>query len=377
MLAFLYHRVLKPILFMFDPEWVHDLFVGLGAHLGKTIFGRSLIRTLYGYPSDDAHVTVDGIQYTTPILLGAGFDCNGRLATILDCMSFGGVEIGSVTARACAGNEKPRLKRMVRSQSLVVYKGLRNDGIDAILANLKSRRQPKGFVWGISIAKTNDTDCVSLQSGIDDYCYSYKRLLDEEVGDFYTINISCPNVHGGETFSEPERLKRLLSALFKHGAPRPVYVKMPINETEDDFTRLLQGLDNFPVSGVVIGNLNKQYAEAKFPEEAPSHYRGGLSGEPCRERSLSLVRLTRTTYGKRFSIIGCGGVMSVEDARAMFDAGADLIQLISGMIFEGPHLMRAIAKEYAQRRQQVAFPCTRTSPKPISQGNTKFLAHRR
>jgi dihydroorotate dehydrogenase len=365
MLEFLYKRVLKPTLFLFDPEWVHDVFVGVGAWLGKSRISRAFTRVMYGYRGADASVVVDGIRYRTPVLLAAGFDYNGRLATILDAVGFGGEEIGSVTARPCEGNAKPRLKRMVKSKSLVVYKGLRNAGVDAIIEHLKSKTKPNDFVWGISIAKTNDAESVSTIAGINDYCYSYQRLLEESVGDFYTINISCPNVHGGESFAEPERLKQLLHALFEYGAAKPVYVKMPINETSDDFLSLLEVLNDFPVSGVVIGNLNKNYAEANYPEEAPSAYRGGLSGAPCNKRSLELVKLTRSVYGKRFTIIGCGGVMSVSDARVMFEAGADLIQLISGMIFEGPHLISAVANDYANQKNRAVDLQQSVAPKPV------------
>ncbi len=358
MLKFLYKHLLKPFLFLFDPEWVHDVFVNFGAFMGRTAFGRTLIGWMYGYHRDDASLTVDGITYRTPVGLAAGFDYNGRLTTILDQLSFGADEIGSVTARPCEGNPKPRLKRMVKSRSLVVYKGLRNEGVEAIIKRLKAKRKPKGMVWGISIAKTNDKESASLEAGIADYAYSYRRLLEEHIGDFYTINISCPNVHGGENFAEPKRLQLLMEAIFAHGAPRPVYVKMPINEDFSVFNALLEVLDRFPVAGIVVGNLNKQYEEAAFPEEGPQSYRGGLSGKPCRARSTELIRQTRTHWKSRFTIIGCGGVMSVEDAMEKFEAGADLLQLISGMIFEGPHLMGDIARAYAKRKETLKKPET-------------------
>lgn len=365
MLRVLYKRVLKPFLFLFDPEFVHDVFVNLGAFMGRTSLGRTLIGWMYGYRRDDAKVTIDGITYHSPVGLAAGFDYNGRLATILDRMSFGADEIGSVTARRCEGNPKPRLQRMVKSRSLVVYKGLRNDGVEAIMKRLKSKRKPKRMVWGISIAKTNDAESASLEAGIADYTYSYRRLLEEGVGDFYTINISCPNVHGGENFAEPKRLEQLMESLFQHGAPRPVYVKMPINEPFSVFNALLEVLNRYPVAGIVVGNLNKQYEEAEFPDEGPEKYRGGLSGQPCGERSTELIRQTRERWKSRFTIIGCGGVLSVEDAMEKFEAGADLLQLISGMIFEGPHLMGDITKAYAKSRHRFK----KSKPTNVSQAS--------
>jgi dihydroorotate dehydrogenase len=353
MIKFLYKNFLKPLLFKFDPEWVHNVFVDMGEMIGKISMGRSLIFQVYGYKGPDISKTVDGIKYKYPVMLAAGFDYNGRLASILDCMAFGGDEIGSVTARPCEGNPKPRLKRMIKSKSLVVYKGLRNQGVDKIIERLGKFKKPEGFVWGISIAKTNSPEVVSFEDGLEDYFYSFKRLIEKNTGDFYTINISCPNVHGGENFAEPERLNTLLQKLSVIECNKPVYAKMPINTSWEEFNKLLQVLDRYKISGVVIGNLNKNYEDADYPEETPAEYRGGLSGKPCFELSNELIRKTKENWGNRFAIIGCGGILSAEDAMKKLDAGADLLQLITGMIFEGPHLMKEICEAYAKRLEKV------------------------
>jgi len=349
MMKFLYKKVLKPILFCFDPELVHNVFVAIGEQLGRFSAGRAIISFFYRYSGSNASTVIDGIEYRYPIILSAGFDYNGRLVEILDCMSFGGVEIGSVTARPCKGNPKPRLKRMIKSESLVVYKGLKNIGVEQIIANLKKRKKPPGMVWGISIAKTNDPEASTFEGGIEDYYYSLKRLAEENIGDFYTINISCPNVHGGEDYTTPDRLEGLLAKLKTVKHERPMYIKMPINTPWDDFQNILKVIDKFQFQGVVIGNLNKDYNSARYPEESPKEYRGGLSGRPCFELSTELIRKTRKEWGDRFTIMGCGGVMFAEDAMKKLDAGADIIQMISGMIFEGPHLMKDICQAYAQR----------------------------
>lgn len=346
MIKFLYKRFLKPVLFKFDPEWIHDCFVDFGEILGKSELGRALVSAMYRYKGPDISKTVDGITYQYPIVLAAGFDYNGRLTNILDCMSFGGDEIGSVTARPGQGNPKPRMTRLIKSQSLVVYKGLKNEGVDKIIEHLKKTKNTKGFIRGISIAKSNDPKNITQESGVEDYYYSLKRLVEENTGDFYTINISCPNVHGGENFSDPERLEILMKKLstVKHNSP--VYAKMPINLSWEEFDQLLKVLDKYNVQGVVIGNLNKNYEYVDFPEEAPSEYRGGLSGKPCFQLSNEMIRQTRKHWGDRFTIIGCGGILSAHDAMEKLDAGADLLQLITGMIFEGPHLMKEICEAY-------------------------------
>ncbi len=353
MIKLLYKRILKPILFKFDPELIHDVFIDVGEMLGKTNVGRRLISSMYRYKGPDISTTVDGITYRYPVVLAAGFDYNGRISAILDCLSFGGDEIGSVTARPCEGNPKPRLKRMIRSQSLVVYKGLKNEGADKIINRLQNLKTREGFIRGISIAKTNDAKNADPASGIEDYFYTFKRMNEENVGDFYTINISCPNVHGGENFAEPARLEALMQKLFTINTSKPVYAKMPVNTSWEDFNDLLRVLDKFPVSGVVIGNLNKNYEAAKYRDEAPTAYRGGLSGQPCFELSNDLIRKTRDNWGNRFTIIGCGGILSADDAMKKLDCGADLLQLITGMIFEGPHLMKEICEAYHERRKSL------------------------
>jgi dihydroorotate dehydrogenase len=350
-MRFFYKKILKPLLFLMDPELVHNLFVWFGELCGKTKLGRGFVAMLYKYQGPSVARTVDGIRYEIPISLAAGFDYNGRLAGVLDTVSFGGDEIGSVTAKPTTGNPKPRLRRMIKSKSLVVYKGLKNEGVEAIIKRLKKTRKPKNFVWGISIAKTNNAETITTEAGIADYCYSFQRLNEENIGDFYTINISCPNVHGGESFTTPHLLKPLMTALDEIPCKKPIYIKMPINLPWIEFNELLQILDAHNVQGVVIGNLNKNYADADYPEEAPEKYRGGLSGKLCQKLSTELIRKTKANWGDRFTIIGCGGILTVDDALEKFDAGADLLQLITGMIFEGPHLMKDIAKALVKRQE--------------------------
>jgi len=368
MLPLLYRRILKPVLFRFDPEAVHDAFVSLGDALGRTGVGRGLLSALYGYRGPDASVTVDGLHYSTPVVLAAGFDYNGRLLRALPEMGFGGVEVGSVTALPTHGNDPPRLQRMVRSRAIVVNKGLRNEGVEAVTRRLAATPTPPGFVVGVSIARSNREEAASEEGGIEDYARSLEHLVREDVGDFYTINISCPNVHGGESFAEPERLRRLLRRLSQVEHSRPVYAKMPINPSWEEFQRLGDVVEEAGLQGLVIGNLNKDYGSAVHPEEAPDSYQGGLSGLPCREPSSELVARSREHWGDRFTLIGCGGILSANDALEKFRAGADLVHLISGMIFTGPHLMGEIAEAWARERPRGAYSEPASPGLPRSSG---------
>jgi dihydroorotate dehydrogenase subfamily 2 len=342
----LYKNALKPILFQFDPEDVHDFFTNTGEILGWSFLTRSLTSLIYGYKGDKITKTVDGNKYRTPFLLSAGFDYNGHLTRILPQIGLGGEEIGSVTARPCEGNDKPRLTRLPKNKSIIVNKGLRNDGVDAVIKRLKVTPREKDFVLGVSIARTNDSRSVPERAGIEDYAYSLEKLTKNDVGDYYTINISCPNAFGGEAFTTPVLLDHLLYELRLIKTTKPIYVKMPINLSWDKFQELLKIIEKMGLDGVVIGNLNKDYAALQFRDEAPKTYEGGLSGKPCAHLSTDLIHRTRQAYGNRFTIIGVGGVMDPKSAEDKFQAGADLIQLITGMIYEGPGLIRKLCKDY-------------------------------
>jgi dihydroorotate dehydrogenase len=345
MIDLVYKQILKPILFKFHPDDVHTSFVKIGVLCGNHKILTSVIEKIYGKPNLIKSIEVDGLKFKGPVLLSAGFDYNAHLSHILFSMGFAGEEVGSVTARPSKGNPPPHLKRLIRSQSIQVYKGLKNDGVDQIIRRIKDKKIPFDFVMGISIAKTNDEECSSHEGGLEDYCYSFRRLNEENIGSFYTINISCPNAFGGEDFASPAKLNSLLTELKKIPCSKPIYIKMPINKDWDEFQELLKVIDRHKINGVVIGNLNKNYGDLDFPNETSGSYRGGLSGKPCRKLSTWLVRKTRELYPE-MTIMGCGGILSAEDALEKLEAGANLIQLISGMIFTGPHLMQEINHLY-------------------------------
>jgi len=309
----------------------------VGEWLGSNSLTRTAIGSVYNYRGRDISRMVDGNTYRTPFILSAGFDYNAHLTQILPALGLGGVEVGSVTARPCAGNPSPRLRRLPRSRSILVSKGLRNEGVEKIVARLEKRTRVKDFVIGISLARTNNAQTANVEAGIEDYCASLKHCLAHNVGDYYTLNISCPNAFGGETFTTPVLLKKLLEAAKKIPCAKPIYVKMPINLPWVDFNNLLQIIADYNLAGVIIGNLNKDYSALDFRDEAPAQYVGGL-------------RQTREHYGQKFTIIGCGGVMSSADASDKFSAGADLIQMITGLIYEGPGLVKKLCYDISRKK---------------------------
>jgi len=328
---------------------VHAFFVKTGVLLGSNKITRTLTSLIYGYNGKDISKTVDGIFYRTPVILSAGFDYNANLTRILPSLGFGGVEVGSITARPCRGNPSPTLTRLPKSKAIIVNKGLRNDGVDAIIDRLKSTPREKDFVIGISIAKTNDMKCANTQEAIEDYCYSFKRLNGENIGDYYTINISCPNAFGGETFTTPVLLEQLLFEIKKIPCSKPVYIKMPINLSWEDTQRLLEVIIKYSINGVIFGNLNKNYLDISCESERPPEYRGGISGKPCFYLSNELIKNTKENYGDKLTIIGCGGIMSPADALYKFKLGSELIHIITGMIYEGPGIVKRICKVLSSR----------------------------
>lgn len=340
----LYKQILKPILFQFNPETIHLFFVKIGIFLGSNKITRKFTSCIYGYNGTDISKVVDEIKYQTPIILSAGFDYNAQLTQILPSLGFGGVEVGSVTARPCRGNLSPTLTRLPHSKAIIVNKGLRNDGVDVIIKRLKKIHRIPNFVIGVSIAKTNDIECANTQSAIKDYLYSFKKLNEENIGDYYTINISCPNAFGGEMFTTPTLLEELLSEIKKVSCSKPIYIKMPINLSWEETDSLLNIILKYSITGIIFGNLNKNYLDITDKKERPEKYCGGISGKPCFHLSNNLIEKTKQKYKNKLTIIGCGGIMNEVDALHKFELGSDLIHIVTGMIYEGPGLVKKICK---------------------------------
>lgn len=311
----------------------------LGERFGRSRVGRWVIGTMFRYAHPMLEQVVAGIHFPNPIGLAAGFDKDAHLVDVLPEVGFGFAEIGSVTGEPCAGNSKPRLWRLPKSQGLVVYYGLKNDGCEAVAARLAGRtfRMP----IGISVAKTNAPETVDVAKGMADYAKAFRAFA--EIGDYLAVNISCPNAFGGEPFTDPARLERLLTTLDAIATTHPVFLKMPVDLSESSVADLLDVAKAHRVQGVIFANLTKRYDRPLIDEkERVGLVKGGVSGKPVAEASSRLLAWAYRTYGSRFVYVGCGGVFSAEDAYEKIRQGASLIQLITGMIFEGPQLIGEI-----------------------------------
>jgi dihydroorotate dehydrogenase len=348
---YLYAKILKPIFFQLNPEFVHNQGVLLGQVMGKMPFFQKSISSLWSYQSPRLRKTVDSITFPNPVGLSAGFDYNGDLSNILPAVGFGFHTIGTVTLKSYSGNQPPRLGRFPRSRALLVNKGLKNIGAKQIIKKLKSVMFT--IPTGISIASTNK-HFKSEQEQIQDITECFRLFENSSLNHaYYELNISCPNTFGGEPFSTPQRLKNLMSAMDKLSLTRPVYVKMPIDQAPEESLVLLRILAEHQVQGVIVGNLTKDKTNPTVHIEDTKIWqrkRGNLSGKPTWERSNELIRLTRKHFKKRFTIIGTGGIFSGEDAQHKLDLGADLVQLITGMIYEGPQLIGEINRYLAEKK---------------------------
>ena len=336
-----YKHILKPLFFRMDPEVIHDGMVGFGAWLGSYGLTRRLTSWFFEYKNPVLEQDILGIHFSNPVGLAAGFDKKAKLTGYMADVGFGFTEIGSITAKPSKGNSGKRLWRLPKSRGLVVNYGLPNEGAKVVRDRLIT--QTFRLPVGVSMAKTNCAECAVDEVGIEDHIDSLKTLLD--VGDYYTINVSCPNSFGGQPFHRPEALERLLSALDQIPTQKPIFLKLSPDGTTADLDEIVAVANRHRVHGFILTNLTKRYELPSINKEemaAQNITTGGISGKPVEDLSNLLIKhLYQTTHGK-YVIIGCGGIFTAEDAYQKIKCGASLVQLITGMIFEGPQLIGEI-----------------------------------
>ena len=337
----LYKTYLKPILFHFEPEDVHDAGIRLGSFMGRYAVTRQIVRAFFSaYESPALGQTIHGIYFKNPIGLAAGFDKNAELTSVIPLIGFGHMEVGSVTYVPCVGNPKPRLWRLKKSKGLLVYYGLKNDGAECIHQRLSG----KTFTCpvSVSIAMTNCQENLDINKAILDYANSFKVFLD--IGDILTVNISCPNTCGGQPFMDPDALEKLLSALDVILTKKPIFVKLSPDKSEVDIDRILEVIARHRVHGIICSNLTKNRENKKIvDEDVPD--KGGVSGKPVQDLSDNLLEhVYKKTRGK-YVLVGCGGVFNAHDAYRKIRLGASLIHMITGMIYEGPQVISTINKD--------------------------------
>ena len=336
-------RIMRPVIFLMDPEQAHYSMKRIGVFLGSNFITRAFTSLLYDYGHKSLNIKVDGIDYRNPIGLSAGFDKDGELTKIYPSLGMGLAELGSITGEICPGNPGKRLFRMVKSKAIVVWYGLNNMGAEKLSARLSGQDFGRLRV-GINAALSNMSFEFDLDSSINDYLKT--MTLFKDIGDYYTVNISCPNTQEGEPFVDKDKLDALLTAINKEIRPianKPIYVKLAADMSVPEINTIVDACVEHGMEGVVCTNLAKpEFNTEHRPEEYPTTKgllpkgKGAMSGLPLQRISTNVVRhVYRRTRGK-LTIIGVGGIFSARDAYEKITSGASLCHMITTMIFDGP-----------------------------------------
>ena len=355
-------RAARPFIFLMEPENAHYAFKRVGVFLGSNPITRGFSSLMWDYNHKSLNIEVDGIEYRNPVGLSAGFDKDGELTKIYPSMGFGLAELGSFTGEVCPGNPGRRLFRMVKSRAIVVWYGLNNQGSEKIASRLAKVDFGRLRV-GINAAKSNVTPEFELQESIRDYLKT--MTLFKDVGDYFTINISCPNTQDGEPFVDEHNLNALLSAVTQHIRPitdKPIYVKLAADISIAEIDIIVDGCVKHNMDGFVLTNLAKpSHNTEHLPEEYPTVKgllpvgKGAMSGLPLQRISTDVIRhVYRRTRGTK-TLIGVGGVFTAKDAYEKITSGASLLHMITTMIFDGPQNLSEINRGLVQLMKKDGF----------------------
>lgn len=346
----LYLTFFKPIAFFLDAEFVHDKITQIGESLENFPF---LVESLFCYKDKKLQKRIAGITFENPIGLAAGFDYDGHLAAVLKHVGFGFNTIGTVTALPYEGNKKPRLLRLPKSKSLLVNKGFKSQGAKKIEERLDSKyknKKIKGNILGISVGSTNIPQINTINKAIKDYLFTFSIFKNKKYVKYFELNISCPNTSMTQGFTDPKNFEKLVKALKRLSIKKPIFVKMPNEISFKKSDKLIEIALKNKISGFIFSNLVKDRNNKFLKKEElkkVKNLKGNFSGKPAFENSNNLIKHARKKFGKKIVIIGTGGIFNAKDAKEKLDSGADLVQLITGMIYEGPQLIGEINKELA------------------------------
>jgi len=331
------YRAVRPLLFAADPESIHHMTLGALRIASGSAPGRALCALASGVSANDAGrapIELFGLRFRNPIGLGAGFDKDGLAIRGWAALGFGFVELGTVTPRPQPGNPRPRLFRVVADEALINRMGFNNLGADALARRIADARRhlPAGFGIGVNIGRNRDTPD---EAALDDYVAAAGAVAD--VADYLAINVSSPNtprLRG--RLQQPERLVELIDAVRAVARSLPIAVKLAPDLDASNLDELVSAIAASGAMGVILSNTTTDREGLHSP---PTHEAGGLSGAPLRERTRDAVARIRSVARPDLAIIASGGVGSAADASALRSAGADAIQLWTGMIYAGPGLI--------------------------------------
>ena len=336
----MYKRVIRPILFLFVSEWVHYFSFAAIRVLHRIPFMGGLVRKLYSSKKPSLQKEVFGIHFPNPVGLAAGFDKDAKLFRELSNFGFGFIEIGTVTPKPQGGNPKPRLFRLKKDKGIINRMGFNNEGVEAAAKRLKRN---KNIIIGGNIGKNKTTPNNNAQ---EDYLICFDVLFD--VVDYFVVNVSSPNTPNLRDLQEKEPLTALLNTLQKQNNSKPkrkpILLKIAPDLTDTQLSDIIDIVEVTKIDGVIATNTTLARDGLKSNETLTSQS-GGLSGKPLTKRSTEVIRYLHTHSKGAFPIVGVGGIHTPSDAKEKLDAGASLIQLYTGFVYEGPALVCNINKK--------------------------------
>lgn len=343
----MYTRLIRPLLFRFSPEKIHD-FIFTFLKIALNIPGISyVVKKIYEVNDPVLKRSVFGLEFKNPVGLAAGFDKDAELFNELGSFGFGFIEIGTLTPLAQPGNPKPRSFRLPVDKALINRMGFNNHGLEDAVKRLKKNRS--NVLIGGNIGKNKIT---ANEDAIYDYEKGFEALFDHV--DYFVVNVSSPNTPNLRALQEKEPLMNLLNHLMdlnlKKASKKPLLLKIAPDLTNEQLDDIIEIVIETKIDGVIATNTTiSREGLVSDKKKVEDIGLGGLSGAPLTQRATEVIRYLKTKSNNAFPVIGVGGIMSAKDALEKLDAGADLIQLYTGFIYEGPGLIKEINKELVKR----------------------------
>lgn len=342
------YQLIKPLLFQFTPENIHHIVTSMLKN-GNMIPGVPFLqKNVFQLNDPRLEREVFGLKFKNPVGLGAGFDKNAALVSELSHFGFGFIEIGTVTPLPQPGNDQPRMFRLPADEALINRMGFNNEGAEVAATRLKFLKR-NGLIVGGNIGKNKVTP---NEEAVSDYIKAFDALFD--VVDYFVVNVSSPNTPGLRALQEKGPLKEILNTLqqrnSKNGISRPILLKIAPDLTNEQLDDIIEIVTETKIAGVIATNTTISRDNLRSPENLKSET-GGLSGKPLTKRSTEVIRYLSTKSNKAFPIIGVGGIHSAQDALDKLDAGASLVQIYTGFIYEGPILVKRINQAILKRER--------------------------
>jgi dihydroorotate dehydrogenase len=343
----MYKLIIRPIFFLFDPEKIHYFTFSLVKFLSKIPFVSSIFRGLYKVNDKRLERNLFGLTFKNPVGLAAGFDKNAVLYNELADFGFGFIEIGTVTPKGQVGNPKQRLFRLKDDKGIINRMGFNNEGLEAAISQLKKNKGK--VIIGGNIGKNTATKP-------EDYTADYSKCFEElhPYVDYFVLNVSCPNVSSHAKLEDADYLKELITEVQKinnsKSTQKPILLKIAPDLNTNQLDEIIELVADTKIDGVIASNTSVDRTGLKASNERLKEIgNGGLSGQPIKEKSTKVIKYLADNSNKAFPIIGVGGIHSEKDALEKIDAGADLVQVYTGFIYEGPSLVKRINKAILKR----------------------------